>query len=90
MDSSDGNEVPRIEVTVHNIKLGEIHRQQDHDDLVDGKNPMRPVVREERFEKKIRVPLPPIDWDGYNDPKYKMHKKLKEEEDEQIRNAQNE
>ena len=33
----------------------------------------------------IGVPLPPADWEGYSDPKYKVQKKMKEEEERTIR-----
>ncbi len=33
--------------------------------------------------------MPPVDWDGYNDPKYKMHEVLKDEKNEIIRSSQN-
>ena len=36
----------------------------------------------------IGVPLPPADWEGYKDPKYKVQKKMKEDEDEIIRGFQ--
>ena len=33
----------------------------------------------------IGVPLPPSDWEGYNDPKYKAQKEVKRKEDETIK-----
>jgi uncharacterized membrane protein YwzB len=36
----------------------------------------------------IGVPLPPADWEGYKDPKYKVQKKMKEDEDAIFRSFQ--
>ncbi len=33
----------------------------------------------------VGVPLPPSDWEGYNDPKYKAQKEMKWKEDETIK-----
>ena len=54
------------------IELGNVYSGGD-DDIIDSNNPMHGV----KIRKPSAVPLPPLDWDGYNKKEYKGAKKQK-------------
>lgn len=49
------------------------------------KAPLRVLTPIASLDDVIGVPLPPSDWEGYKDPKYKAQKVMKKREDDTIR-----